>query len=123
MADPHVITALVKRRAELAGDLDKVDGERRAVLASLANIDATLALFDYEGEPQSIPTRRRHKRRIFRRGELQRTVFDIVRERPNLATNREIAAEIIRRKGWSTTNLALLDSIARKVKDVKKRGA
>jgi len=36
MADPHVISALVKRRAGLAGDLDKVDGDiRRRIFPAL----------------------------------------------------------------------------------------
>ncbi len=47
MAEPHVVTALVAKRAELSGELAKLDERRTAIKAHIANLDAVLRLFCY----------------------------------------------------------------------------
>jgi hypothetical protein len=42
MADPHVITALVKRRAELAGQIEATHEALRKMVLDLENLDATI---------------------------------------------------------------------------------
>lgn len=42
MADPHVITALVKRRAELAGQIERTHEALRKMVLDLENLDATI---------------------------------------------------------------------------------
>jgi hypothetical protein len=46
MADPHVITALVKRRAQLAGDIELAHEALRKLVLDLENLDATILQFD-----------------------------------------------------------------------------
>ena len=68
MTEPHVITALVAKRAELSGELAKLDERRAALKAHMANLDAVLRLFCYAGDPSKIKPRRK-RNWIFRRGE------------------------------------------------------
>ena len=42
----HVLHTLVKRRAELAGDLDKLQGQIQQLHADLASLDAVIRQFD-----------------------------------------------------------------------------
>ena len=51
MTEPHVVTAPVAKRAELSGELAKLDERRAAINADIANLDAVLRLFCYAGEP------------------------------------------------------------------------
>ena len=44
MAEPHVVTALVAKRAELSGELAKLDERRAAIKAHIANLAAAAAL-------------------------------------------------------------------------------
>jgi hypothetical protein len=112
MSEPHVITALVDKRAELAGDIVTLDKQRRSIRAKIAHVDQTLKLFGYEGDPSDIAPRVRYQR-LFRRGELTRMMFDILREARSAMTNKEIAAEVIRRKGWEGDDLVarITDSV------------
>jgi hypothetical protein len=119
MAEPHVVTALVAKRAELSGDLERLDERRAAVKAHIANIDAVLRLFRYSGDPAKIKPRRK-RNWMFRRGELARMVHDIEREANRPLHKDDIAREIMTRKGWAH-DPELLDTIADKVKDVRKR--
>ncbi len=44
MAQPHVVTALVAKRAELSGELGGFDERRVALKAHIANLDSVLRL-------------------------------------------------------------------------------
>ena len=120
MAEPHAISALVKKRAELSGELSVHDGKRKAILDRLANVDSVLAMFGYEQDPATIKPRRKAENRIFKRGMLRRTVADIARQRPDLIDNRAIAVEVILRMGWDLESAGLVAQVRDKVKDVRK---
>ena len=120
MADPHVITALVKKRGDLAGELAEIDKRRHAVADRIADVDSVLAMFGYREDPKTIPARRKQTGRIFKRGQLRRLIYDLHRERPELTVNRDIAVEVMRRLEMDVGNATLLASVAQKVKDVRK---
>ena len=113
MAEPHVVTALVTKRAELSGELAKLDEHRAAIKAHIANLDAVLRLFCYAGDPSKIKPRRK-RNWIFRRGELQRMVHDIERQATKPLHRDDIAAEVLARKGWAH-NPDLLETVSDKV--------
>ena len=119
MAEPHVVTALVAKRAELSGELARIDERRAGIKAHIANLDAVLRLFCYAGDPTKIKPRRK-RNWIFRRGELKRMVHDIEREAAKPLHRDDIAAEILTRKGWAR-DPDLLETVADKIKDVRKR--
>jgi hypothetical protein len=50
MADPHVITALNRKYAELKGHLDRHSNEAKKLRKSMAHVEATIRLFrdDYD---------------------------------------------------------------------------
>ena len=121
MAEPHVVTALVAKRAELSGELGKLDERRAAIKDHIANLDAVLRLFRYTGDPAKIKPRRK-RNWIFRRGELARLVHDIEREATKPLHRDDIALEVLNRKGWAH-DPDLLETVAEKVKDVRKRSA
>ena len=113
MAEPHVVTALVAKRAELSGELGKLDERRAAIKAHIVNLDAVLRLFHYTGDPAKIKPRRK-RNWIFRRG--------IEREATKPLHRDDIAFEVLTRKGWAH-DPDLLETVAEKVKDVQKRAA
>ena len=46
MAEPHVISALVAKRAEVAGDIENAQEALKKLIDDLEHIDATIRLFD-----------------------------------------------------------------------------
>jgi hypothetical protein len=121
MGEPHVISALVEKRAKLSGDVAKLDQQIRLVRAKIAQVDGCLRLFGYDGDPRDISPIKTKGVHLLRRGRLQRMVLDITREAAAPLTNRAIAAELIRRMGWPDDDGELLGRVAAKVKDVTKR--
>ncbi len=56
MAEPHVVSALVAKRAELAGEIEAAEKRVAKLRADLLHLDATLRLFDAEAEPLASTT-------------------------------------------------------------------
>lgn len=100
MGDTYLITGLTAKRAEVSGiiaDLEKRIAQHRA---DLVHIDAVLRLYAPEVVPESIAPKAVRKRNDwFKPGELSRMVLDILRIAPAPMTGREIAAEVMQRRG------------------------
>ena len=119
MAEPHVITALIRKRAELSGDLKKLDKQRRSIRDKIVHVDNALKLFSYDGNPRHIPPRCQYTR-LFKRGELRRMVADILRTANAPMLNKEIAAQIVQKRGWSVDDAELLERITASVKPARR---
>lgn len=120
MSESHAISALRRKRAELSGELVELETRRRALSTKISHVDETLKLMGFEGNPNDIPARRK-RGWIFKRGQLQRIVFSVLRDAEGPIQNREIAAQVIYSMGWDTQDEELEALIAGKVKDVRKR--
>lgn len=114
MADPHVISALERKRSELSGDLLKLDKQRLTVKARIAHIDAAMREFGYNRDPSQIAPRVRHAR-LFKRNELKLLVMEYLRTNGD-APALEIACYVCERKGWDVSDRELVDRIARSAK-------
>jgi hypothetical protein len=90
------LSALARKRAELAGRIEHARADLDAMLASLAALDATLRLFDPEIRVQAIrpkpfPPVRNHQSP----GMRVRDVLGALRETGRPMTTREIAARLL----------------------------
>jgi hypothetical protein len=120
MAETLVIHALKRKHSEIAGELLRLTRE-------LEQVEGSLRLFGYRGDFSDIPPKLRKPKRLFGRGELKRLVIDILRERRCPPFHADIAAEIIRVKGWRADDGLLHAQMVARVKGVrrglKQRGA
>jgi hypothetical protein len=129
MTEPHVVTALRAKRAEISGhvaDLERKLGRHRA---SLANIDATIKLFAPGLDPDSIPPKRTYRRtRYFTKGELSRRVLGILRKTNGQpATTADIVRGVMAEKGFpfddgGALSTAITDMALTVLRRLSKRG-
>jgi hypothetical protein len=101
MAESHVVTALVSKRAEMAGLIEHHQKEMGRLADDLAHLDATLKLFSPEIDLRTIRAKEhRTRNRFFRPGECQRMVLDIFREAQGAAlSSRQIGEALAARRG------------------------
>jgi hypothetical protein len=106
MAEPHVVSALVAKRSEVAGliaDLERKAAQQRA---DLVHVDAVLRLYAPELEADCIPSRAvRRRNGWFKSGELVRMVLDILRIAPAPMSGKEIAAVVMVRRGLDLADM------------------
>ena len=100
MAESHVVTGLVAKRAELAGRIAACRRELAHLEADVGNLDGAIKLFapDYKLEGlRAKPAGRRN--RLFIQGECQRLILEIFREAPAPLSAGRLAEALARRKG------------------------
>jgi hypothetical protein len=93
MGEPHVISALKRKRAVISGELAEAEKRCQRMRDYLSALDNTLRLFGYDGDPATIKPVRPH-RTMFRRGDLQRAVLDALRAAEGPVSNQVIAERI-----------------------------
>ena len=99
MGEPHVISALSSKRAELAGIVSQLERQLGQQKANLAHLDATMRLFDPDIRPNTIrPKQQRARSAWFRPGECLRLIYDELRDAVQPMTTRELAERIMRLK-------------------------
>ncbi len=95
MAEPHVLSALRAKRAELDGELRQTEQRSAQLRSDLEAIDRSIMLFDPTAKPQTIiPKTRRHSMFAFKHGEFSRIVRDLIRRSEAPMSLHEIADRI-----------------------------
>jgi hypothetical protein len=80
MADPHVVTALRKKRAEVSGFIAELERKIARERTQLAYLDSTLRMFSPDTDPTLIPPKRPFRRTMyFGRNEISRRTLEFLR--------------------------------------------
>jgi hypothetical protein len=106
MENEHVLSALSRKRAEIAGEVGRlteiIDGLQR----DLVCVDRAICLFDPKADPGTIaPVRKRHRAlspRVFRHGDFSRGILGVLRDAKAPMTARDIAVALSAEHGLPT---------------------
>jgi len=111
-----VIAGLVRKRAELAGKIERTYSDLRKLVADLETTDAALAIFDPDFQAETI------KPRAFRppedwssRGEMARMVLSILRQASEPLSSRDIALEMLVTRALDPEDTRLLRLMVKRV--------
>ena len=122
MADPHVISALRVKRAELSGEL--ITAEKRVVQlrADIDSLDGAIRVFDPTSEPHKTrPILRRKKPTLIPRGQCSRAILDTLRHAGGPMMAREIAAQLAARYQMDASNMDAMNALVAKVRNTLAR--
>jgi hypothetical protein len=112
----YVVTGLVKRRAELAGEIEATHEWLQQMVADLENLDATLRMFASEMQVEAIkPKAFRPPKDWANRGEMTRIVLSILRQAAEPLTTRDIALELRVERTLDKTDQRLLRLMTKRV--------
>lgn len=125
MGEPHVISALRGKRAEISGEILKLEKELGQRRADLLHLDATLRLFAPDLAPQSIRPKKSQGRKSswFGHGERSRLVLSVLRTAGRALTTREITGQLMAAKNLDPADLHVRDAIQKTVLAVLTGGA
>ena len=94
MAETHVISALVKKRAELRGDIIHYKQLIATLDKDLQTIDATIKIFDVDYDISSIKPVIKSRNRFFNNGEAKVLVLEVLKN-SEIALSTDKISEII----------------------------
>lgn len=115
MAEQHVVTALIAKRAELAGRLESAQAEVRRLIIDLDNVDATLRIFKPEVELDEIRPKPLPPRHAAYKGEVARIVLGTLRASRHPMTTDELAAHVMAERDLNTSDKRLLRTVSKRV--------
>lgn len=92
----YAIAALRERRAAIDGELRQCEQRLRHLREMLGHLEATLSLFDPDGNPKAIKAKRPYKRvKLFGSAKLNRLILDAIRRGDRPMTTLEIIAAVV----------------------------
>ncbi len=92
----YAIHALKERRATIDGEMRECERKLRYLREALTHLDATLALFDPDGNPKAIRAKRPYKRvKLFGAGKLSRLILDALRTAERPLSAPEVTAAVV----------------------------
>ena len=105
MADPHVITALVAKYAELQGELRANEQEADRLRAEIAHVEATIRIFRHDADLSLIaPRMPRNRSQWFRKGQCAQAALDVLRRATAPMSAREVALQVLKERGITDAN-------------------
>jgi len=106
----HLISGLIKKRAEVAGQHRAALKVADAIKDDLASIDRTLALCGYEDNPENIEPRGKYKQ-LFGRSELKRLVIACLKD--GQKDDEAVLDFVIDKKQWEMDKHGRKDLLGR----------
>lgn len=104
MAASHVVSGLVSKRAEVAGQIAVHKTEMARLQDALSHIDGSIKLFAPDFDLRSVKSKRTNKRnQYFAKGEAQRMVLDAMRKAKTPLCSRELTDALMQRKNIEGT--------------------
>lgn len=113
----NLISGLIRKRAEIAGQHKAAMKAADAVKQDLDALDRALAVCGYKGDPRGIEPRGKYNT-MFVRNELKLLIMGKLKEGP--ADDRAIAEHIIDTKQWALDN-ALYKEVLKRVRHALQR--
>jgi hypothetical protein len=122
MADPHVISALRAKRAEVSGELIAAENRIVQLRADITSLDGVIRVFDPTAAPDKIrPILRRKKPTLIPRGQCSRAILDMLRHADAPMTAREIVAQLAARYQMDASNTDAMKALVAKVRNTLAR--
>lgn len=112
----YVVTGLVKRRAELAGEIEATHERLRLMVTDLENLDATIVQFAPDIRAETIkPKAFRPPQDWANRGQMSRIVLSILRQASEPLTTRDIALQMLVERALDKSDQRLLRLMTKRV--------
>jgi len=112
----YVVTGLVKRRAELAGQIEATHDTLRKMVADLESLDATIRQFVPDYQVEAIrPKAFRPPKDWANRGQMSRIVLSILRQASEPLTSRDVAVELLITRAMDRSDTKLLRLMTKRV--------
>ncbi len=116
MSDEYVVNGLVKRRAEIAGEIENTQKKLGDLVEDLAQLDAVILQFDPSYEIKSIvPKAWRPPEHWSKRGEMSRVILGIMRQATEPLTTRDIALQLLTERALDKNDKALVRLMTKRV--------
>lgn len=105
---PHVVTALIAKRREIAGRIEDLQMQTREAVAELDHVEATLRIFKPDLDLDEVMPRPVPPPHAAFKGEVTRIVLDALRETTRPLSTRDLTLRVMKHRGLKTEDRKLV---------------
>ncbi len=122
----HVLAGLIRKRQEIAGELDGVQAKLRQLILDIDAVDATIRLFQPDIDLDVVKVRPTPRRHEASRGDTSRLILSLLREASEALSHRETAQRVMTARGLNLADRALCqtmrDRVGASLRGMRQRG-
>jgi hypothetical protein len=122
MADPQILNTLRSKRDDIRDTIAAYEKRIADAKRDLMHVNATIQLFEVNGETPQFPVHM-GLHRLFARGELLALCLDALKGSPDGLDTRELALAVVRAKGMDDADRVLRSAVAYKLISILPRQA
>lgn len=122
MAEEHALSILRKKRDDIRDMIAAYEKQIAIAKRDLVHVNATIQLFEVNGETPQFPVHM-GLHRLFARGELLALCLEALKAAPDGLDTRELALAVVRAKGMDEGDRVLRASVGYKVVTIMPRQA
>ena len=121
-----VLSGLIRKRQEIAAELDAAQSRVRQLVLDIDAVDATIRLFQPDIDLDVVKVRPTPRRHEAHRGDTSRLIASLLRETEGPLSHREIAQRVMQARGLNLADRALCqtmrDRVGASLRGMRKRG-
>jgi hypothetical protein len=115
MAETHVLSGLLAKRSELAGQIDHHQLMLRNLIIQLDSLDATIRLFKPDIDLEMVKAKPLPPRNAAFQGEVTRAILDKLRRTQRPMSTRELTLAVMEARGLDNADANLLRLVTKRV--------
>ncbi len=121
-----VLSGLIRKRQEIAAELDGVQAKLRQLILDIDAVDATIRLFQPDIDLAVVKVRPTPRRHEAHRGDTSRLILSLLREAGEPLSHREITQRVMTARGLNLADRALCqtmrDRVGASLRGMRERG-
>jgi hypothetical protein len=115
MENEHALNALLRKRAELAGQFEHHQAKARQLLIDLDSVDATIRFFAPDMDLSEVKPRPMPPRHAAYKGEVARIVLGTLRDAGRPCSSQELTMHVMAERGMNTADKRLVKTVSKRV--------
>ena len=121
-----VLSGLIRKRQEVAAELDAAQSKVRQLILDIDAVDATIRLFQPDIDLDVVKVRPTPRRHEAHRGDTSRLVLSLLREAGEGLSHRELTQRVMQARGLNLADRALCqtmrDRVGASLRGMRERG-
>jgi hypothetical protein len=111
----HVLSGLLRKRAELAGEIDHLASVVQQKMVELDHLDAAIRIFKPDIDLETVKPKTVPPRHQALPGEMIRGVLTVLRESKKPLTSMEVTLRLMERRVMNAADKALVRTVSKRV--------
>lgn len=126
VSNHHTLSGLIRKRQEVAAELDAAQSRVRQLVMDIDAVDATIRLFQPDINLDAVKVRPTPRRHEAHRGDTSRLILSLLREAGEPLSHREITQRVMTARGLNLADRALCqtlrDRVGASLRGMRERG-